>query len=303
MLGLRRRVVAGIVAASLAASALAHAQPAPPQQHSLTTPKLLTSPEVPYPAGGSGEAIVTVEVVVGPDGSVLDAKALSENEPFSSAAVEAVKTWSFEPATRDGKPMAARIRVEIAFHPPEIKVEPPPPPPEPTPAKPPPTPKREEPVEVTVRGEKPEPSRTVTLTRTEVRQIPGTFGDPFRALEIMPGVTPIVTGLPFFFVRGAPPGNVGYFLDGVRVPLLFHVGVGPSVIHPALIDRVDLYPGGYPARFGRFAGGIVSGETVAPDPELHGEWNVRLFDAGAIAETGFDHGKGTILLGGRYSYT
>ena len=115
-----------------------------------------------------------------------------------------------------------------------------------------------------MRGERPEPSRTATLTRDEVREIPGAFGDPFRAIEALPGVTPIVSGLPFFFVRGAPPGNVGYFLDGIRVPLLFHVGVGPSVIHPGLIDRVDLYPGGYPARFGRFAGGIVSGETLEP---------------------------------------
>jgi hypothetical protein len=154
-----------------------------------------------------------------------------------------------------------------------------------------------------IRGERPEPSRSATLSRAEVRQIPGTFGDPFRAIEVMPGVTPIVSGLPFFFVRGAPPGDVGYFLDGIRVPLLFHVGVGPSVVHPALIERVDLYPGGYPARFGRFSGGIVSGETVLPSPKLHGEYNVRLFDAGALAEAPFADGRGTVLVGGRYSYT
>jgi hypothetical protein len=75
------------------------------------------------------------------------------------------------------------------------------------------------------------------------------------------------------------------------------------VIHPALIDRVDLYPGGYPARFGRFSGGIVSGETVPPASELHGEYNVRLFDAGALLETPFDQHRGELLLAGRYSYT
>jgi hypothetical protein len=42
--------------------------------------------------------------------------------------------------------------------------------------------------------------------------------------------------LPFFFVRGAPPGNVGYFLDGVGIPLLYHAFLGPQVIHPALIS-------------------------------------------------------------------
>ena len=37
----------------------------------------------------------------------------------------------------------------------------------------------------------------------------------------------MVSGLPFFYVRGAPPGNVGYFLDGVRVPYLYHVAARP----------------------------------------------------------------------------
>jgi hypothetical protein len=142
-----------------------------------------------------------------------------------------------------------------------------------------------------------------SMTRAEVRQLPGAFGDPFRAIEVLPGVTPIVSGLPYFYVRGAPPGNVGYFLDGVRVPYLYHVGLGPSVVHPALVDRVDLYPGGYPARFGRFAGGIVAGETAAPRDDLHGEANLRILDVGALAETGFAGGRGTVLVGGRYSYT
>jgi hypothetical protein len=160
-----------------------------------------------------------------------------------------------------------------------------------------------EPTEIVVVGQRAEPSRSVGLTRQEVRELPGAFGDPFRAVEALPGVTPIVSGLPFFFIRGAPPGNAGYFLDGVRVPLLFHVGAGPSVVHPALVEHVDLYPGGYPARFGRFSGGIVSGETAPPGLELHGEYNLRAFDGGALVETPFDDGRGTLLLGGRYSFT
>ena len=143
----------------------------------------------------------------------------------------------------------------------------------------------------------------VSMSREEVRQLPGAFGDPFRALDALPGVTPIVSGLPFFYVRGAPPGNIGYFIDGVKVPYLFHVGAGPAVIHPGMVDSVELYPGGYPAQYGRYAGGIVAASATEPRPELHGEGNVRLFDSGALAETGFADGKGTVLVGGRYSYT
>ncbi len=154
-----------------------------------------------------------------------------------------------------------------------------------------------------VRGARGEPGRTGSLTRAEVRQLPGAFGDPFRAIDALPGVTPVASGVPYFYVRGAPPGNVGYFIDGVKVPYLFHVALGPSVIHPALIERVDLYPGGYPASFGRFTGGIVSGELAEPRADPHGEANVRFVDAGLLAETGFGGGRGTALVGGRFSYT
>lgn len=160
----------------------------------------------------------------------------------------------------------------------------------------------EAPIDVVVEGEKAPPSVS-TLTRSEVRQIPGAFGDPFRAIEALPGVTPIISGLPFFYVRGAPPGNIGYFLDGVRVPYLYHVAIGPSVIHPGLVERVDLYSGGYPARYGRYAGAIVAAETTAPRDDFHGEANLRLYDAGALVEGGFAEGRGTALVGARYSYT
>jgi hypothetical protein len=283
------------------------AQPAPlpaPTAPVVIAPKLQSDPAVNYPEGGKGDATVVLILTINPDGTVRQAVPETPQEPFSSQAVGAALGWRFDPAIRNGVPIAAKIRFEIVFHAPVATA---PEPPEANPYDEPPAAQKPEPrgavQEVTIRGERPEPSRSVTLSRAEVRQIPGTFGDPFRAIEIMPGVTPIVSGLPFFFIRGAPPGDVGYFLDGIRVPLLFHVGVGPSVIHPALMDRVDLYPGGYPARFGRFSGGIVSGETIAPRPETHGEYNVRLFDAGALAETSFDGERGTVLLGGRYSYT
>jgi hypothetical protein len=159
------------------------------------------------------------------------------------------------------------------------------------------------PEEVQVHGRRGTKAGQTSFGGAEVRQVPGAFGDAFRVMETLPGVTPMVSGLPFFFVRGAPPGNNGYYIDGVRIPLLYHVGAGPSVIHPGMIERVDFYPGGYPARYGRFAGGILAGTTRRPTTELHGEGNVRLFDAGALVEAPFGDGRGTVLAAGRYSYT
>ncbi len=104
-------------------------------------------------------------------------------------------------------------------------------------------------------------------------------------------------------MRGAPPGDTGYYIDGIRVPILFHVGAGPSVVAPALIERVDLFPSAYPSRFGRAVGGVMAGETTAPSPIARGEAQARVFDAGAFVEAPFADGRGSALVGGRYSYT
>jgi hypothetical protein len=207
---------------------------------------------VVYPEGAHGQAVVVIELIVGDDGHVIDSRVLAGGEPFLHAVRAALPTFTFEPATRDAKPVAARIRIEIPFReavvlpPPRVEileVVPPKLPPKVLPAV-------KGPIEdVHVRGKRTEIGGTI-ISKEEVRDLPGAFGDAFRAIDMMPGVVPIVSGLPFFFVRGAPPGNTGYFLDDVRVPLLYHLALGPSVVHPSLIERVDFYPGGYPPSTG-----------------------------------------------------
>ncbi|HEU4534091.1 MAG TPA: TonB-dependent receptor plug domain-containing protein [Polyangiaceae bacterium] len=289
------------------ASPGAPTSPAAPPSAAVAPPTLLGSSEVGYPAGATGEARVLLELLVSAEGAVVEARAVEGPEPFVAAALAAARGWRFSPATRGGATVRARVRFLVAFRPPADEAPAAPAAPAGGPAAPaaaggPPRAPPDAPTEVTVQGQRPAPGVS-SLTRAEVRQLPGAFGDPFRAIEALPGVTPIVSGVPYFYVRGAPPGNIGYFLDGVRVPYLYHVGLGPSVVHPGIVDRVDLYPGGYPARYGRFAGGIVAGETTPPRPEWHGEGNLRLLDAGALVEAPFDGGRGTALVGGRYSYT
>lgn len=273
----------------------------------LVPPRLLQDAEVIYPNGAAGEAEVLLELLVSKTGDVAEARVVGGDEPFASAALENVRAWRFEPARSQGQPRAARIRFVVSFHPPALAE-----PDAPAPKNPDETSgaalapgganAEPAPIDVTVFGQRQE-ARAQTFTRAEVRQLPGAFGDPFRAIESMPGVTPILSGVPFFYVRGAPPGNVGYFLDGIRLPVLYHVGLGPSVVHPGLVSQVDLYPGAYPARHGRFAGGVVAGEVAEPLDRWHGEWQFRLYDTGLMLEAPFASGRGHVLVGGRYSYT
>ena len=263
-------------------------------------PRPTAPTHVDYPDAGQGDATVELELTLDDRGTVTAVKVVSGAEPFASTARAAARTWRFSPAKKDGQAVSAIIPFQVRFKAPVVVQTPEEEPPAVVAPRA-PTPEAK-PLEVVVRGKRLAPE-VKSFSRAEVRQLPGTFGDPFRAIEALPGVTPIASGVPFFYVRGAPPGNVGYYLDGVRVPYLYHIGLGPSVVQPGMVERVDLYPGGYPARFGRFAGGIVSGETTAPRSDLHGEGNLRVFDVGGFVEGGFANGRGTVLLGGRYSYT
>ena len=110
-------------------------------------------------------------------------------------------------------------------------------------------------------------------------RIPGTLGDPFRAIETLPGVATIAWPLPIYAVRGANPGTTGFFLDGMRLPALFHFALGPAVIHPYVLEGMDFYPGGYPARAGRVVGGAVVAALRPPPADLvHASADVRLFE-------------------------
>jgi len=133
------------------------------------------------------------------------------------------------------------------------------------------------------------------------RSVPGTFGDPFQSLLALPGVAPMASGLPYFYVRGAPPADTGYFLDGIPLPTLFHIGPGPSYVPPGLLEQVELYPSTAPARYGRYVGGVMVGETGAPADRARGEASVRLFDSSALLESPVGDSS-TALVAGRYGY-
>jgi TonB family protein len=271
-------------------------------QNELGPPVVQGSSEVPYPAGAEGNASVLLELVVEKDGSVSQVQVIEGAEPFAEQARRAVLGWRFAPAHRGAAAIRAKTRARVEFRQELIAPAPVAPAAVTPPSAAPPALKEEEAAEdITVRGKRREIGQA-TISAQDVREMPGAFGDPFRAVEALPGVTPLLSGLPYFFIRGAPPNNNGYFLDGVRVPQLFHVAFGPGVIHPGLVDRVDLHAGAPPASYGRFAGAIIAGQTREPPTTFHGEANLRLVDAGALLEAPFSDGRGTATVAGRYGY-
>ena len=75
-----------------------------------------TAPEWPANVAADRDVDVIVVVTVAADGSVLDAHVDdSAGADYDHAAIEAVKHWEFDPATRNGQPIPARVRALVHF--------------------------------------------------------------------------------------------------------------------------------------------------------------------------------------------
>jgi hypothetical protein len=155
----------------------------------------------------------------------------------------------------------------------------------------------------TVRGEARHEGERFTLRDEELHQTAGTLGDPFRVVGLLPGVAQPLTLLPVYVIRGASPGTNGFFLDGMRVPQLFHFVVGGGVVHARLVDRLDFYPGVYDVSFGHYAGGVIDSETrpARGDAKAHGEVELRLYDVSTLGEAKLP-GDVRVEVAGHYGY-
>ena len=143
--------------------------------------------------------------------------------------------------------------------------------------------------------------RSGTVEAREVRDLPGLQGDPYRIVETLPGVIPVIAGLPFVYVRGAPPAGQLYLYDDIPLPLLFHLGAGPAVIHPALIGELRMWAGAAPGRYGRNLGATIAGDAARPSEALSGEVEARIFDVNGFAHVPITP-RVRVTVAGRYGW-
>jgi TonB family protein len=113
------RPVAGTAGPAAAVGAVA--RPTGPIQlpEEATPPVELGSnvpPEFPQSARSAGrEGQVILKVVITEKGEVRDVSVLRGEEPFASAAVDAVRTWRYRPALLEGRPIAVYRVLKVPF--------------------------------------------------------------------------------------------------------------------------------------------------------------------------------------------
>lgn len=263
--------VAFVLALIAPSPLVAHAQDAMLDGSDAGAPPALTPPSLradsapvlpPLPPGSSPESVV-LELTVDQEGLARDAVVLrSAGEVLDRAALDAVALLRFSPALRAGAPIVARIPFRFEF--------------QPAPAAPPPTPPPVEPsadepetlsdaLTLDVQGDKPPRETTVhKLDISESQKLPGTNGDPLRAIEALPGVARPPASEAMLIVRGSAPGDSAVFIDGIQVPLAYHFSNLSSVVPNDSLAQLELRPGNFAAEYGRAMGGIVELGLRAP---------------------------------------
>jgi vitamin B12 transporter len=261
--GLARPALAADAGVAGSDAGVPEAGSAPP---AVEAPRLLeAAPAVAPPAEAAVTGVVTLQLALDETGLVTGAEVIEGLSPgLDSAARQAALRSRFRPAHRRGVPVASRIRYVVSFAPPSpAPALPPPPPPPPSP--PAARPSSERVTDVTVRGTSAaqrlrESAEAVTVIET--RQARRESADLGEVVARSQGVSLRRTGglgsHSQFSLNGFTGDQVRFFLDGVPLDL---VGFGGRLasVPVNLIDRVEVYKGVVPVRFGADAlGGAVN---------------------------------------------
>lgn len=140
------------------------------------------------------------------------------------------------------------------------------------------------------------------LSRDEIRYLPGSGGDVVKAVQNLPGIGRPAFGIGQLLIRGTAPEDSAYYLDGARLPAVFHFAGLSTVINGDILEEVALLSGNYSARYGRTLGGVVDLRTSDRLPERSGGYaSVDLFQAAAFVEQRIDE-RTSLTVSGRRSY-
>ncbi len=159
------------------------------------------------------------------------------------------------------------------------------------------------PYETVVRSERErkEVTRT-TLQVAEVQKVPGTQGDTLKVVQNLPGVARPAFNGGQLVIRGTSPNDSGVFLDGQRIPLLYHFGGLTSVYNSELLEALDYLPGNFSSYYGNITGGVINVRSRAPKMDrFHGTVGVSLLESNAVLEGPITDNLG-IAVAGRRSY-
>jgi hypothetical protein len=114
--------------------------------------------------------------------------------------------------------------------------------------------------------------------------VPGSWGEPSRAVFLDAAARPILSGLNAVSFDGLPPASTTFTFDGVVLKTPAHALFGPTTLHPAWITAVEVGPGIEGARRGRSLGREVTLLVREPQGAFHSVARIDVLQTGLYVE-------------------
>ncbi|RLD41044.1 MAG: TonB-dependent receptor [Bacteroidetes bacterium] len=145
----------------------------------------------------------------------------------------------------------------------------------------------------------------VSVPVKQVRDIPALLGekDVFKVLQLMPGIRGGSEASSGLYVRGGGPDQNLVILDDAVVYNAMHLFGFFSVFNGDAIKSIELYKGGFPARFGgRLSSVIDMSLKDGNRKEFGGEASIGLLSSRLLLEGPIIKNKSSFIISGRRSY-
>lgn len=144
----------------------------------------------------------------------------------------------------------------------------------------------------------------VTFSPMQISKLPSLGeADIFRSLQLLPGISGVNDGSAGLYVRGGTPDQNLVILDGMTVYHVDHFFGFFSAFNSDAIKDVQVYKGGFPAKYGGRLSSVV--ELTGKSGDLNKTqfgFGLNLLSANAVLEVPLFE-KGSFLLSARRSYT
>ena len=122
---------------------------------------------------------------------------------------------------------------------------------------------------------------STTLSAEEMDAAPALAGDAMRVTARLPGIASVgISAKPF--VRGGVEDETLTLLDGIELLDPYHLADFQSIfssVDARLVDEINVYTGGFPARYGNRMSGVLDISTLESDVAAHTEVGVSVLSS------------------------
>ncbi len=141
-----------------------------------------------------------------------------------------------------------------------------------------------------------------SLSTEQLYQIPALGGKPDvnRALQVLPGIKSTTEASGLLTVRGGDPGQNQYLIDNIPLTYVNHLGGFASVFNPDIINKLDVYKGAFPSKYGGRLSSIIDiTHTSGNQFKRKSNVSIGLTDISFTTEGPLKSDKWTYILSGR----